>query len=133
LCVLCLIFMLRPSVSPGRPELERATAGFLAVRIGSCRANGSWTDDPAAVGNRHLSHVGAFAAALARELAPLFSARERDLAHITEALIAAGEADEPVLLGRLTRLAAEIDSRNAANHLRFSAAAAYYDLVQRRI
>jgi uncharacterized membrane-anchored protein len=38
-----------------------------------------------------------------------------------------------VLLDRLTRLAAEIDSRDAAHHFRFSAAMAYDDLVQRRI
>jgi hypothetical protein len=41
---------------------------------------------------------------IARELAPFLGAREHDLAHITEALIAAEEKDEPVLLGRLTRL-----------------------------
>ncbi|MGZ9104523.1 MAG: DUF3422 family protein [Rhodoplanes sp.] len=38
-----------------------------------------------------------------------------------------------MLLDRLTRLAAEIDSRDAAHHFRFSAAMAYDDLVQRRI
>lgn len=70
---------------------------------------------------------------IARELAPFLSERERDLAQITDALIHAKEADEPVLLDRLTRLAAEIDSRDAANHFRFSAATAYYALVQRRI
>ena len=38
-----------------------------------------------------------------------------------------------MLLERLTQLGAEIDSREAANHYRFSAANAYYDLVQQRI
>ena len=70
---------------------------------------------------------------IARELAPFLNARERDLAQITEALITAEEGDEPRLLDRLTRLAAEIDSRDAAHSFRFGAAMAYYDIVQRRI
>lgn len=70
---------------------------------------------------------------IARELAPSLATHERELADITEALVNAKEEDEPTLLDRLTRLAAEIDSRAAAHHFRFSAAAAYYELVQRRI
>ncbi|MEZ5786608.1 MAG: DUF3422 domain-containing protein [Xanthobacteraceae bacterium] len=70
---------------------------------------------------------------IARALAPSLGAHEHELANITEALVNAKEDDEPMLLDRLTRLAAEIDSRAAAHHFRFSAAMAYYDLVQRRI
>lgn len=70
---------------------------------------------------------------VARELAPFLGERERELAEITDTLVAAGEADEPVLLERLTRLEAEIESREAANLFRFGAAVAYHDLVQRRI
>lgn len=70
---------------------------------------------------------------VAKELAPFLGARERDLSEIATALIGAGEADEAALHERLTRLAAEIESREATNLFRFSAAAAYYDLVRRRI
>ena len=38
-----------------------------------------------------------------------------------------------MLLDRLTRLEAEIESRQAETHYRFGAAAAYHELVQRRI
>lgn len=70
---------------------------------------------------------------VAKELAPFLGACERDLSEIATALIGAGEADEAALHERLTRLAAEIESREAANLFRFGAAAAYYDLVRRRI
>jgi len=48
-------------------------------------------------------------------------------------LVAAREADEPVLLDRLTRLEAQIESEQSRNLYRFSAAAAYETLVHRRI
>ncbi|WP_207211362.1 MULTISPECIES: DUF3422 family protein [Rhodoplanes] len=70
---------------------------------------------------------------VARELTPFLGARERELAEVTDALVNADETDEPVLLERLTRLEAEIESREAANLFRFGAAVAYHDLVQRRI
>ena len=69
----------------------------------------------------------------AREISPLLNRSERDLAKITAAIADAGEADEPVLLAQLTHLEAEINSRESRNHFRFSASAAYYRLVQRRI
>lgn len=58
---------------------------------------------------------------------------ERELAQITEVLANATENDEAGLLDRLTRLEAQIESRVSDNHYRFSAADAYYDLVQQRI
>jgi uncharacterized membrane-anchored protein len=70
---------------------------------------------------------------VAKDLSPFLGARERALSEIATALIGAGEADEAALHERLTRLAAEIESREAANLFRFGAAAAYYDLVRRRI
>ncbi|MDO9707469.1 DUF3422 family protein [Paracraurococcus lichenis] len=70
---------------------------------------------------------------LAREVGPFLTASERELAGITAALVRAEEADEPALLERLTELAATIENREAATLYRFSAADAYYDLVQRRI
>lgn len=70
---------------------------------------------------------------LARELSPVLASHERELAAITDALVDCGEADEPRLLGRLTRLAAETESAEARNRYRFSAARAYYEIVRRRI
>ena len=68
----------------------------------------------------------------AHELAPLLNSWEGELVDITSAMVQSGDKDEPVLLDRLTKLEAEIESRRAASAYRFSAAAAYYDIVQRR-
>ncbi|WP_431267664.1 DUF3422 family protein [Dankookia sp. P2] len=70
---------------------------------------------------------------LAREIGPFLTRSEQELARVTNALVQAGEHDEPDLLERLTRLAAEVESREAESLYRFSAADAYYELVQRRI
>lgn len=70
---------------------------------------------------------------VARELTPQLARFERELAEITASMVADHTVDEPTLLNRLTRLEAEIESRHSENHSRFSAATAYYDLVQRRI
>jgi uncharacterized membrane-anchored protein len=70
---------------------------------------------------------------VARALAPQLETAERELAQITEALTTVTEAGEPGLLDRLTKLAAEIESFEAKHHFRFSAARAYYALVQQRI
>ncbi len=70
---------------------------------------------------------------VARALAPRLETAERELAEITEALTSVTEAGEPGLLDRLTKLAAEIESFESKNHFRFSAARAYYRLVQQRI
>ena len=64
---------------------------------------------------------------------PDLAQAERELAGITTQLVDSSEADEPVLLDRLTRLEAGIERRAAENAYRFSAAGAYYELVQRRI
>jgi uncharacterized membrane-anchored protein len=70
---------------------------------------------------------------VAKELTPALVANERELASIATMLAAADPRSEPVLLDRLTRLQAEIESREDETHYRFGAAAAYYELVQRRI
>ncbi|MFP4539177.1 MAG: DUF3422 family protein [Dichotomicrobium sp.] len=70
---------------------------------------------------------------MAKELVPTLNAGEQRLAEITTALAHASGIDEPELLERLTKLQAEITSRRADNDYRFSAAAAYYALVQSRI
>jgi uncharacterized membrane-anchored protein len=70
---------------------------------------------------------------IARDLLPRLATAEDELAHITSALTHVTEADEPNLLDRLTRLAAQIESFESQNQYRFSAARAYYQIVQRRI
>ena len=70
---------------------------------------------------------------VSRGLTPFLGRSERELAAVTTSLAGSGEVDEGALLDRLTRLEAEIESRGAENHFRFSAAAAYYDLVRQRI
>ncbi|MGD0632792.1 MAG: DUF3422 domain-containing protein [Beijerinckiaceae bacterium] len=70
---------------------------------------------------------------VARRLAPALSAWEHELAGITAKLAGAASDDELALLDSLTKLEAEIDSREADDHFRFSAAEAYYDLVLQRI
>lgn len=70
---------------------------------------------------------------VARSLAPFLMERERELAAVAVAQTSGEEQDEPVLLERLTRLAAEIEGREADHLHRFGAAAAYYELVRRRI
>lgn len=70
---------------------------------------------------------------VARELAPLLTASEKELGQVTTVLERCNDEDEATLLDRLTRLEAEIESREAETDFRFSAAAAYYELVRRRI
>lgn len=69
---------------------------------------------------------------VARELAPDLGRYEQELSEVTSAL-AQATADEPLLLERLTRLEAHIESLESRHLYRFEAAAAYNDLVQRRL
>ena len=69
----------------------------------------------------------------ARELEPFLGEYERELVQVTSAMVDAGTAGEPALLDRLMKLEAAIESQDSKSHYRFSAAAAYYELVQRRI
>ncbi len=70
---------------------------------------------------------------VAQGLTPWLNEAEIELAAISARLIESNEATEPLLLDRLTRLEAEIESRESAHHYRFTAAEAYYALVERRI
>jgi uncharacterized membrane-anchored protein len=74
-----------------------------------------------------------FALPVARALTPLLASSEKELSQVTTVLESADEDDEATLLDRLTRLEADIESREVESHYRFSAAVAYYELVQRRI
>lgn len=58
---------------------------------------------------------------------------EQELAELATAIRAAHRHDEPQLLDRLTHLAGQIESQYAALHSRFSASAAYFSLVDKRI
>jgi uncharacterized membrane-anchored protein len=70
---------------------------------------------------------------VAHRLTPWLNDAERELAQITAVLVESNELSEPVLLDRLTRLEAEIESHECAYYFRFRAAEAYDDLVERRI
>jgi uncharacterized membrane-anchored protein len=69
----------------------------------------------------------------AREASTVLASAERELAELAEAIRSATRDDEPQLLDRLTRLAGQVESQHAATHSRFSASAAYFELVDKRI
>lgn len=69
----------------------------------------------------------------AREVAATLSDAERDLARIAGEIRSAERHREPELLRQLTQLAGRVESLYASTHARFSASAAYFELVQRRI
>lgn len=69
----------------------------------------------------------------ARESSALLGVAEVELAALAEAIRVAGRDEEPQLLDRLTRLAGQVESHYAATHSRFSASAAYFQLVDRRL
>lgn len=58
---------------------------------------------------------------------------ERELAELAESIRSASVNDESALLDRLTKLAGQVESHHAATHSRFSASAAYFELVDKRI
>ncbi len=69
----------------------------------------------------------------AREAALVLASAERELAELAQAIRSATRDDEPALLDRLTRLAGAVESQHAATHSRFSASAAYFELLDKRI
>jgi uncharacterized membrane-anchored protein len=70
---------------------------------------------------------------VARMLTPQLGEAEKELQDVMNAMQSAGDAEEPLLLDRLTKLEASVERQYTDNHYRFSAANAYYDLVQQRI
>jgi uncharacterized membrane-anchored protein len=70
---------------------------------------------------------------MAREVGASLAHAEEDLAQIAVQIRSAQRHEEPELLRRLTQLAAEVESLYARTHARFSASAAYFELMQRRI
>jgi uncharacterized membrane-anchored protein len=69
----------------------------------------------------------------AREVGSALATAERDLADVANRIRHAQASEEPELLRQLTRLAAEVEGLYARTHARFSASAAYFELMQRRI
>ena len=69
----------------------------------------------------------------AREAYAVLASAERELAELASAIRSATRDDEPLLLDRLTKLAGQVESQHAASHSRFSASAAYFELVDKRI
>jgi uncharacterized membrane-anchored protein len=70
---------------------------------------------------------------MARQLSPFLNASEQELLQILTAMETAGEIEEPQLLDRITKLEAAVARKHTDSHYRFSAANAYYELVQQRI
>jgi uncharacterized membrane-anchored protein len=69
----------------------------------------------------------------ARSASNVLASAERELAELAESIRSATRENEPQLLDRLTRLAGQVESQHAATHSRFSASAAYFELVDKRI
>ena len=69
----------------------------------------------------------------AREASSVLGYAERELAELAESIRLAARDQERVLLDRLTKLAGKVESEYAATHSRFSASAAYFELIDRRI
>jgi uncharacterized membrane-anchored protein len=69
----------------------------------------------------------------ARALWPVLQGFERDLEAITEEVAKADPGQQQATLDRLIALEAAVQQKYTATHYRFSASAAYHDLVQRRI
>ena len=69
----------------------------------------------------------------ARQASAELVSAERELAGLAEAIRSATREDEPQLLDRLTKLAGQVESQYASTHSRFSASAAYFELVDKRI
>ena len=70
---------------------------------------------------------------VARAAAPLLAQAEQELSELAGAIRSARADEEPQLLDRLTRLAGLVESHHAATHARFSASAAYFELMDQRI
>lgn len=69
----------------------------------------------------------------AREAYNALATAERELAELAQAIRVTSRDAEAQLLDRLTTLAGQVESQHAASHSRFSASAAYFELVDKRI
>ena len=69
----------------------------------------------------------------AQALRPYLDNSERELVDLSARMASVSADDEPLLLDQLTELEATIQKRQAESHYRLGAAAAYYEIVERRI
>ncbi len=69
----------------------------------------------------------------ARQAGAVLASAESELAELASAIRSATAQEEPLLLDRLTKLAGEVESQHAGTHSRFSASAAYFELIDKRI
>ena len=69
----------------------------------------------------------------AREVGTALGGAEKDLAEVAQRIRSAQRDEEPELLRQLSQLAAGVEGVYAKTHARFSASAAYFELVHRRI
>lgn len=69
----------------------------------------------------------------ARTVSQALSRAESELVALSQQVRDADKRTEPALLERLTRMAGEIESLYARHHARFSASAAYFELVHARV
>ncbi len=109
----------------GFPRLVLLTGGMTPRRLGRLVQQLLEID-----GYRMMALLGL---PVAREAFAVLGKAEGELAGLAGAIREARREDEPKLLNRLTTLAGEIESQYAASHSRFSASAAYFQLVDRRI
>jgi uncharacterized membrane-anchored protein len=77
--------------------------------------------------------VALLAVPVARDAARTLASAEQGLAQLAQSIRVAAAKEEPMLLDRLTKLAGQVESEYAATHSRFSASAAYFELVDHRI
>lgn len=70
---------------------------------------------------------------VARDATVVLGKAEAELSDLAESIRCAERDEEHQLLDRLTRLAAEVEGEYAATHSRFSATAAYFELVDKRV
>lgn len=73
------------------------------------------------------------AVSLAREISPVLSDMDQQLARITQSLADRHHVDEKAILGELTDMAASIEAFRARSTFRFSATRAYHRLVLTRL
>ena len=125
----------RIAAAPAMPS--PTSASMATVSAGCWCRTPAWppagrAHDPAAAGNRHLPHAGVARATGGAWLAPSRPATSASSRRSRPAWRRRTKG-RTQLLDRLTRLDADIEKRHAESHYRFTAAAAYHELVQRRI
>ena len=69
----------------------------------------------------------------ARQAGAVLAKAERELAELAQAVRSASREEEPQMLDRLTRLAGDVEGEYAGTHSRFSASAAYFGLIDKRV